>query len=75
MISGHLLNKGIRVTRSRIRESIHRVDPSGVEMRRTTAVRRRLYSVSHSNYVWHIDGNHKLSGNLWFMEELMATLS
>ena len=30
MMRGHLLHEGVRVPRSRIRASIHRVDPAGV---------------------------------------------
>ena len=60
LIAGHLLHKGIRVPRAQLRRSIHRVDPEGVAKRRSSAVKRRLYQVSHANEVWHIDGNHKL---------------
>ncbi len=60
MICGYLMAEGIRVPRSRVRASIHRVDPVGVEERRRRAVRRRVYTVPHPNHVWHIDGNHKL---------------
>ena len=44
----------------KLRASIHRVDSAGVEERRRYAVRRRVYTVPHPNYVWHIDGNHKI---------------
>lgn len=60
MIIGHLRGIGHHVSRARIRASIHRVDPSGVEERRQQAIRRRVYSVEHTNKVWHMDGNHKL---------------
>ena len=60
MICGYLMAEGIRVPRSRVRASIHRVDPVGVEERRRRAVRRRVYTVPHPNHVWHIDGNNKL---------------
>ena len=60
MMRGHLLHEGVRVPRSRIRASIHRVDPAGVAERKSKAVKRWVYHVSYPNDVWHIDGNHKL---------------
>ena len=32
----------------------------GTAVRRSVAVRRRIYHAEGPNYVWHIDGNHKL---------------
>ena len=60
MLAGYLAAEGIRVVRSKLRASIHRVDPRGVEARRSKAIKRRVYSTPHPNFVWHIDGNHKL---------------
>ena len=60
MITGHLRARGIFVQRSRVRESIHRVDPQGAENRRCRRIRRRVYCVPCPNYIWHFDGNHKL---------------
>ena len=60
MIAGHLLAQNIRVPRSRLRASIHRVDPDGIAERRSIAIKRRVYHVKKPNEVWHIDGNHKL---------------
>ena len=51
---------GIILQRERVRESLHRVDPLGVEMRLRTALRRRQYNVPGPNALWHIDGCHKL---------------
>ena len=48
------------IPRRRIRESIHQVDPAGVEERAHTTIRRRRYHVDAPNDVWHMDGNHKL---------------
>ena len=62
MIIGHLRACEVYIPRSRIRESIHRVDPIGVEETSRTTIRRREYHVEASNRVWHIDGNHKLIG-------------
>ena len=60
MIGRYLMAEGICVPRSRLRASIHRVDPVGIEERRKCAVRRRIYTVPYPNYIWHIDWNHKL---------------
>ena len=60
LIAANLLSRRIRVQRSTLRASIHRVDPTGVEIRRRFTVQRRVYSVPHPNYIWHIDGTHKL---------------
>ena len=60
MMAGHLTRIGIRISRARLRASIHRVDPDGVVERSRCAIKRRVYSVPHANYVWHIDSNHKL---------------
>ena len=60
LVQDHLLRLGIRVTRSALRASIHRVDHDGAVERRRHVVRRRVYSVPHPNAVWHIDGHHKL---------------
>ena len=60
MIIGHLRSCEVHVPRSRIRDSIHRIDPSGVIERRHTTIKRRVYHVEAPNKVWHMDGNHKL---------------
>lgn len=60
MLMGHLRSKGIDVQRKRVREAIHRVDPVGVEERKANGIKRRVYEVPHPNFIWHIDGNHKL---------------
>ena len=52
--------QGIFVTRSNLRASIHRVDPEGVEARKSKPIKRRVYSVAGPHHLWHIDGNHKL---------------
>ena len=43
-----------------MRSSLLRVDPEGVAERRRTHLRHRVYDNPGPNYVWHIDGNHKL---------------
>lgn len=60
MMIGHLSRRGIIVPRSRLRASIHRVDPVNTAIRRSITVRRRVYHVDGPNCLWHIDGNHKL---------------
>lgn len=59
MIAGNLRSRHIQVTRSRLRASIHRLDPF-VHDNMKCAIRRRTYHVQSPNYIWHIDGNHKL---------------
>ena len=59
MVIGHLRSSEIFVQRSCVRDSIHRVDPSGVAERRRTTIKRRVYHVDYPNEVWHMDGNHK----------------
>jgi len=60
LMIGHLHRLSITVPRSRLRSSIHRVDPINTAIRRSRAIRRRTYHVQGPNSVWHIDGNHKL---------------
>ena len=60
MTAGHLRAQGIKVKRSDLRSSLLRVDPEGVAERRRTRLRHRVYDNPGPNYVWHIDGNHKL---------------
>jgi len=60
MVMGYLRSFGMYVPRRRIRESIHRIDPSRIEERARKTIRRRRYHVESPNKVWHMDGNHKL---------------
>ena len=59
-LCGHLSTLGHRIQRFRIRESLYRIDPSGVEQRRRRLLHRRKYEVAGPNSLWHVDGNHKL---------------
>lgn len=59
-IWAHLKSINIDVTRERVRESIHRVDPEGVEQRKRRTVRRREYNITAPFALWHFDGHHKL---------------
>ena len=60
LLTGHLRRQSIFLPRTRIRASIHRIDPVGTAARRSIAVRRRVYHADGPNYVWHLDGHHKL---------------
>jgi len=60
LLIGHLTRLGIVVPRARVRGSIHRVDPISTAVRRSVAIRRRVYWVRGPNSLWHIDGHHKL---------------
>jgi len=60
LIQGNLVRQGIRVPRRMVRASIHRVDHERVAARQHSVVRRRVYSVPHPNYIWHMDSHHKL---------------
>ena len=59
-LSGHLQAQGFHIQRWRIRDSLLRVDPWGVEQRTRNILHRRQYRVRGPNSLWHIDGNHKL---------------
>ena len=59
-MDGRLKGDGIMVSRRRIRESLRRVDPVGVEARVRKVLHCRKYSVQSPNDLWHIDGYHKL---------------
>ena len=60
MLNELLKNKGIRVQRFQLRDSIHRVDKAGVKDRTRGRLKRRTYNVKGPNHLWHIDTNHKL---------------
>ena len=60
MVQGHLQSQGIIVQRKRMRETLKEVDPRGTLARQRLRIKRRIYSVPCPNYIWHIDGNHKL---------------
>lgn len=59
-ILGRLRSMSIRVQRRRVRESMCRVDPIGIENRKRKILHRRVYSVESPNALWHLDGYHKL---------------
>ena len=59
-IRGSLKGKGIHVQRSRVRESLKRIDGVVRAERTRYAISRRFYNVPGPNHLWHIDSNHKL---------------
>lgn len=59
-IKSMLQANGLILQRSRVQQSLHRVDPVGIENRLRRSLHRREYSVPSPNALWHIDGNHKL---------------
>ncbi len=59
-VSGSLRSEGIKVQRHRVRDSIRRVDPIGVQLRSRRVLHRRVYQVASPNSLWHVDGYHKL---------------
>ena len=55
-----LREKGLNITRSSLRESLHNVDEQGIYERSRRRLRRCTYDVKGPNHLWHIDTNHKL---------------
>ena len=60
MIHQIMKGQGLCIQRSRLRESIYRVDEAGVESRKKGRLKRRTYNVKGPNHLWHIDTHHKL---------------
>ena len=60
MMRGILRSRGIHVPIPRIQQCISNVDPINTAMRWAAPTSRRRYGVPYPNYIWHIDGNHKL---------------
>jgi hypothetical protein len=52
MVFGALKGYGLKVQRERVRQSIGRVDPVSRELRRRTAIHRRVYNVIAPNVLW-----------------------
>ena len=55
-----LKNEGLKIQRSRVRDSLQRVDSVGIQRRKKGKLCRRVYNVQGSNHLWHLDTNHKL---------------
>ena len=60
MIMGHLRSRHINVQRHRVRLVLEQIDPEGIWKRRSRPIQHRTYELPCPNYMWHIDGNHKL---------------
>ena len=60
LLMSHLHTLGIRIQRSRLRGSLHKVDHIAIEQRQRDTIQRCVYSVEAPNSLWHIDRNHKL---------------
>jgi hypothetical protein len=61
-IRGRLTSEGLRIQRWRVEKSIERVDRLARALRRRTTAKkdRTQYRVRRPNYIWHLDGHHKL---------------
>ena len=59
-VLGQLRSQGYKVQRQRVRDSLQRIDPSGVHARARRVLHRRVYNVKGPNSLWHLDGYHKL---------------
>jgi len=57
---GYLHSHGIRIQKQRVTASIARVDGLGQVRCRRRTIRCCKYCVSRPNYLWHVDGHHKL---------------
>jgi hypothetical protein len=57
---GFLRSHGLRVQKRRVRLALRRVDGLGQLLRNHEAIDRQKYAVPRSNYLWHLDGHHKL---------------
>ena len=60
MLQGLLVHRNIQVPREKLRAAIHRIDHEGTVGRRSSIISRRVYTTPHPNYMWHVDGNHKM---------------
>ena len=59
-VQSRLRASGFTIQRDRVRESLYRVDPLGIETRLRRTLHRKTYNVLGPNSLWHIDGYHKL---------------
>lgn len=54
MVQSALVSRGIKVSRKRLKASIHEVDPINTALRWSSFIVRRPYSVPGSNSLWHL---------------------
>jgi hypothetical protein len=57
---GFLRSHGLRVQKRRVRLALRHVDGLGQLLCNHEAIDRQKYAVPRSNYLWHLDGHHKL---------------
>ena len=57
---GFLESNGLRVQKYRVQLSLRRIDGLRQVLRNHSAIDRREYVVPYPNYLWHINGYHKL---------------
>lgn len=60
MVEGCLRARRYKIQQIRVRKLMRFLDPEGTVERWQNTIKRRVYSVSGPNALWHIDGNHKL---------------
>ena len=60
MLQCHLLRKGIKIQRNKLRSAIHDTDHVNTIRRRSDVICRRVYTYPHPNTVWPVDVNHKM---------------
>ena len=58
--SAFLSGLGLWVQRDRVSGSLRHIDGLGQKLRNHKAIDRGIYVVPFANYLWHIDGHHKL---------------
>ena len=58
LLRGHLQAASIHIQRRRLRESVRRI--TGTQHSAHPPIARRTYFVPGPNYLWHVDGNHKM---------------
>jgi hypothetical protein len=59
-VTGYLKCNGIRIQKERVRLSLKRIDGLGQAVCNHEAIDQCKYKVPRSNYLWHMDGHHKL---------------
>ena len=69
LMRGVLRSRGIHVSIPRIQQCISDVDPINTAMRWAAPTSRRRYEVPYPNYIWHMDGNHKLIRYVFWLVE------
>lgn len=60
MMRGVLRSRGIHVSIPRIQQCVSTIDPINTALRWAAPTSRRSYNVPYPNFIWHLDGNHKL---------------